>query len=406
MSPSKPIPVLLANDSFYSVLAVVRALRAAGYAPWLAVSEPGTFAARSRAKAGTVSVPDPALDGEGFVRALATAAARLRVAVVLPTAEHHLPILAGRNVDFGGIPLGVPSGETVARATDKALLSDLAQVSGLRTPSTREVGPGDSDKVLSVGLPAIVKPSRSWIRAADGTASRYYARYVPEGQVEETLDGLPDGKGLVQPYIHGTLYSISGISWEGELVCTLHQVSVRRWPVLVGGSAYARTVGRHTGLERGVRSLVGALGWSGPFQAQFMQDSDGEHHLLDLNPRIYGSIALATAAGLNLPAIWVDLLLGKRPEVGNYRIDVRFRHEERDLRALAWSLLKNDDQNQRRIPQGLLPHRGTAHAVMSIHDPAPILTSLLRGRAYLTSSIHDRMPVLSKAVKAVMRPKH
>src|SRR5919112_1035804 len=117
MSPPRDVPILLANDSFYSVLAAVRALRAAGYAPWLAVSEPGTFAARSRMKAGTVPVPDPAVDSERFVLELAAAAVRLRAAAVLPTAEHHLPILAGRKADFQGIPLGVPTRETVARAT-------------------------------------------------------------------------------------------------------------------------------------------------------------------------------------------------------------------------------------------------------------------------------------------------
>ena len=113
MPHSEPTPVLLANDSYHSVLAAVRALRAAGYAPWLAVNESGTYSARSRAKAGTVPVPDPRLDCEGFVRGLAAAAARLSVAAVLPAAEHHLLALAGREADFAGIPLGVPPRESV-----------------------------------------------------------------------------------------------------------------------------------------------------------------------------------------------------------------------------------------------------------------------------------------------------
>ena len=100
MPHSKPTPILLVNDSWYSVLAAVRALRTAGYAPWLAVNEPGTYAVRSRAKAGTVPVPDPSLDSEGFVRELAAAAAQLSAAAVLPTADHHLLILAGREAAF------------------------------------------------------------------------------------------------------------------------------------------------------------------------------------------------------------------------------------------------------------------------------------------------------------------
>ncbi len=89
--PRKPATsVLLVGDAYYSVLAAVRALRQAGYTPWLAVGEPGTYAARSRATAGTVLVPNPTFDREGFVRELAAAASRLSVAAVLPSAESHL----------------------------------------------------------------------------------------------------------------------------------------------------------------------------------------------------------------------------------------------------------------------------------------------------------------------------
>jgi hypothetical protein len=77
---------LLLGDPYYSVLATVRALRAAGDAPWLAVNETRTYVACSRATAGTIPVPDPGSDGEGFVGKLA-AARRLSIAAVLPSAE-------------------------------------------------------------------------------------------------------------------------------------------------------------------------------------------------------------------------------------------------------------------------------------------------------------------------------
>src|SRR5215212_7397670 len=81
---AEPTPILLAADTHFSALAAVRALRSAGYAPWLAIHVPRTYASRSRATAGTVLVPDPGLDGEGYVRKIAAAAARLSVQAVLP----------------------------------------------------------------------------------------------------------------------------------------------------------------------------------------------------------------------------------------------------------------------------------------------------------------------------------
>jgi len=146
--------------------------------------------------------------------------------------------------------------------------------------------------------------------------------------------------------------------------------------VPVGGSAYAETIAPNAELEQGVGRLLRRIGWSGLFHVQFIRDSRGEHLLIDLNPRIYGSLALASAAGLNLLQIWVDLLLGRRPKVGGYRIGVGFRQEEKDAQALA-RLLLTDGERQRAL-RGLLPQRGTAHAIFSLRDPMPLLTSLAK----------------------------
>jgi hypothetical protein len=79
------------------------------------------------------------------------------------------------------------------------------------------------------------------------------------------------------------------------------------------------------------------------------------------------------AAGLNLPAIWVDLLLGRQCQLGGYRIGTRFRHEEKDVRALAKMLV---DGEHLGALQGCMPRRGTTHAIFSFRDPMPLLVSV------------------------------
>jgi len=75
-----------------------------------------------------VPVPDAGPDPEGFVAALAEAAAQLRVAAVLPGTETSLTVLAGRGSDFSdGVVLGVPPREIVERAVDKSLLAELVK---------------------------------------------------------------------------------------------------------------------------------------------------------------------------------------------------------------------------------------------------------------------------------------
>jgi predicted ATP-grasp superfamily ATP-dependent carboligase len=379
MSFSQPTPVLLAATDHHGVLAAVRGLHVAGYAPWLAVHKAGTYAARSRATAGTVPVPDPSFDGEGFVRELAAAAGRLSAAALLPTGEPQLLSLADREADFPAIAFGVPSRESVKQATDKESLLELGANAGLRAPPTVKVVKGDTEAMSAFGFPAILKPLRSQVRNPDGTVSAYLARYVAAQQAGEAIEDLPDEGGLVQPFIPGELVSVSGVSWKGELVCALHQLAIRIWPVPVGGSSYAVTIRPDAGLEQGVGRLLRAIGWSGLFQAQFIRNSGGEHYLIDFNPRVYGTLALSLGAGLNLPAIWVKLLLGERPRFGGYRIGARFRNEEKDVQALAQLLV---DGERLRALRGGLPRRGTANAVFSPRDPMPLLTSVgkLAGR--------------------------
>jgi predicted ATP-grasp superfamily ATP-dependent carboligase len=98
----------------------------------------------------------------------------------------------------------------------------------------------------------------------------------------------------------------------------------------------------------------------------------GEAYVIDFNPRIYGSLALAIAAGSNLPAIWADLVLGRPVSAPPYRIGVHYRAEEDDYRALAHAFRSG---RRRDAVRGLLPRPRTVHAVFAARDPAPSIVT-------------------------------
>jgi hypothetical protein len=75
--------VLLAADECTGCLAAVRGLRASGYEPWVGVSEPGTYAARSGAADGVVRLPHPG-HAQHYADRVAELARGLDVAAVLP----------------------------------------------------------------------------------------------------------------------------------------------------------------------------------------------------------------------------------------------------------------------------------------------------------------------------------
>ena len=176
---------------------------------------------------------------------------------------------------------------------------------------------------------------------------------------------------MIAVLISSAMTAVGGVFWDGEIVAAVHQAAERIWPVDCGVISYATTIARDTELEDALARLLARIGWQGLFQVQFVER--GAHrYLIDLNPRIYGSLALALAAGQNLTGIWADLLLGRRPTVGGYRIGVRYRAEELDFRALAKLARRGRIAD---VMRGLLPRPNTVHAVFSRNDPLPLLAS-------------------------------
>lgn len=356
--------VLVVGDDYYASLAAVRGLRSGGYEPWFASAVAGTLAARSRAVAGAIRVPLPSDGAAAFVDAVAAEARRLGVAAVLPGTEASLAALAGRRDRFDAA-LGAPSPLLLRRVTDKAALAAAARAAGLASPAAVLLG-----EAATVAFPAIVKPVQSTMHSGSRTRDLPPARRVESVEELEALRReLPAAPFVVQPFLEGGLGALAGVAWNGEIVCASQQLARRIYPLGAGASSFAETIALDRDLLARVASLLASVGWSGLWELQFIAAED-DWYLIDFNPRFYGSLALAIAAGLNLPAIWTDLLLGRRPRIGAYRPGTRYRAEVRDVRAVLAGLP--------HTLRDAWPHRHTTHAVFALRDPLPFLELGLR----------------------------
>jgi predicted ATP-grasp superfamily ATP-dependent carboligase len=370
------LPILVTGGEQVAGLAVVRGLRAAGWRPYVVVVERRTPAAWSRSAAGRVRVPHPDTDPQGFVESLASTATRLGAAAVLPGTESTMVAVAEHADRFPpDVALGAPPAETVSLAIDKRHLEDLARSAGLHTPPTRLSTGNDWQQIArELGVPAVVKPARSVLETASGRVWVGVQRANSPDELRDCLSRLPAGPALVQPLLPGRMVTVNGACWKGSVVCSVHQIADRLWPLDMGVLAYARTIPRDVELDRRVARFIESVGWSGLFNLQFIEH-DGKLHLIDLNPRPYHSLALAIAAGQNLPAVWVELLLGRNPKIEPYRVGARFRAEEEDAQAVLTLFGRRQVRAARRA---LRPHRRTAHALLAPGDPLPAVVAFVR----------------------------
>ena len=233
--------VLVTGGDHTGPLAAVRALRAAGYEPWVAASGPRAYAARSRAAAGVIPVPDSGAEPEGFVERLRTAAEELGISALLGGTERDLVAIArGRN-RLGALATGTPELDSVLRVTSKRTVNDLAAQIGLKVPSTIEVDRGRLHAVKGIAPPLMLKPLRSELDTSDGGLVHSDVQLVnTQHELRHLAQTLRGERWLLQECVQGHLGAICGVAWNGAIVCAVHQRAQRIWPADVGVSSYAR----------------------------------------------------------------------------------------------------------------------------------------------------------------------
>lgn len=329
-----------------SAVAAVRALAAGGYRPFVVISRRRSAAALSRACAGVVPLPSP--ESSAFLDALRAEVSGGRYLTALATSDAAL------------LALGDPGLALV----DKSALPALAAAAGLSVPTTTLYPSPRAflDAAQLQDYPCVVK-ARVKASPVSAVAQRIDSPAGAEA-------GLRDMTGpiVVQPFLSGTMRAVAGVMVDGEMRAVVHQEYRRTWPAVCGVASAAVSTAPDVALERRVLQLL--RGHAGIFQVQLIGD-----HLIDVNPRAYGSLPLAVAAGANLPAIACAALEGAGHELVRGRAGVRYRWLEGDLRSVVQEV-RAGRVGLAGAARALMPRRHTAHSIESLRDPGPGLSRL------------------------------
>jgi predicted ATP-grasp superfamily ATP-dependent carboligase len=236
--------------------------------------------------------------------------------------EESTLLLVMRHIASLPVRVPFPKAEVIEKARDKALVLGVAQGLGIPIPLTLFDGPPGKDSPFP--LPALVKPrissgARGIAVAADreGLDLAYHqvARRFPRPLVQERLP--PQGEGIGVSLL---------LSPSGRLLASFTHRRLREYPV-AGGASTLRESARLPIVEKQALALLEALGFRGLAMVEFKRDvRDGSYRLMEVNPRFWGSLALAVSAGVNFPSILVDSALDRPPEPPPaYRTGVRCR---------------------------------------------------------------------------------
>jgi predicted ATP-grasp superfamily ATP-dependent carboligase len=274
----------------------------------------------------------PSPTAAGFVARVNELARQYGPLVVYPGTERSLTTLLqdSEALDPQAV-LAFPTGAPATQLRDKRCMAGLALDAGLHSPAILAQGMAAELRGSALPLPCVVK-------SAGSKGALDPARFVDDPErLAAILAIVPDDEPLlVQEAVAGPLTAVAVVvSRDGRLVARHQQTAERIWPPTAGGSSAAVSVRPDEELARRSARLAAAAGYWGLAHMQFMDSARGPL-LIDINPRFYGSMPLALACGVNLPAAWHAVVTGgPLPTPGPYAVGVRYRRLEADLAAAS-----------------------------------------------------------------------
>ena len=325
-----PLRALVTDVHLRSAVAGLRALGAAGtevlaLAPsWLGAG------LRSRHARGRAAGPDAVADPAGFAARVGALGAEFGPLVVYPGQEAAIDaLLAAPRPLLDKLALPYSSPESLKAVRDKRSLAELCAGVGLRAPKTLFEGTAAELLEGRISPPFMLKPARP------GGTLGSAAPVGFEHELRTRLVGMPpDEPLLVQKCTPGPLTAVALVlDRAGRVVSRFQQEARRTWPPEAGPSSLAVSVPPDEDLVTRSARLLAEAGYSGLAELQFVGNGRSRE-LIDVNPRFYGSLPLALAAGVNLPAAWHANVTGApTPSPGHYRVGVTYRWLEADFSA-------------------------------------------------------------------------
>lgn len=197
--------------------------------------------------------------------------------------------------------VAIPSEASLATALDKAALQELAKKIGIEVPAFQVLSSYSAlkDCIENSELPIVIK---STSHVANSQTIYIESEFERERVLRQDLANplLLQGPVQVQKRVEGHGEGFFALYQNGELKNFMMHQRLREYPASGGSSSAAKSIFREDLYVHGT-ALLDALNWHGPAMVEFKRSVDGQLHLIELNPKLWGSLDLSIEVGMNVP---------------------------------------------------------------------------------------------------------
>jgi len=230
----------------------------------------------------------------------------------------------------------------LAVAVDKEQMLAIAQRLGIGVPRNVLVRSKDevSEAVRDIGLPAVVKPAKSWVceHGAGGQTQvmRSFSQLVTTLEearlIVEELN-RPGNSVLFQQFLPGRREVIN-VFYASRVIHARFAQWVKRVRPLSDGtsSVYCQSIALPQDSGEQAERLLREIELEGYSEMEFQRGNDGKPYLTDIKPHFSPSVEIAVRAGIDFPYLLYQWACGEPlPCVEGYRVGQRMRFLEDDL---------------------------------------------------------------------------
>ncbi len=297
------------------------------------------LAFESRYTSCNVVLPGYAPDPDAFATAVLEFVREHPTRVILPTGDGVISALTPYREQFAeiGCVLALASNAALEVATDKDRTLEVAQKLGIAQPRTMRIDSLEDLPAVIAGFtfPFVLKPAVSWTGHSEQRLLPVEVIDAVEA-AEVTEQILAGGSSvLAQEWASGRREGVTLFIVDGEVLAACGHAAYRTSPPLGGASVMRESIPLPPDIYGPAVQLAQAIGLEGVCEVEFRRDAAGRPLLMEINPRLAGTIENAIHSGVDFPLLiwqWAAGLPVSR--VTGYKAGVRTHWLHGELRWL------------------------------------------------------------------------
>ena len=247
--------------------------------------------------------------------------------VIIPTLDIEIPLfqkIMNKLLKYG-VMVMIASKESFIQRGKKQLMSVVSQASFDIPKTIISTEKKELKKIAkNLGFPLAIKgmDTGCW-------------RLSHMGMIDLVWPSIPTiirKEFLVQEWVDGDVFSVSGVC---DMKYNAHSlISIHKLVRGENGETWGAVSVNLPDLEMGISEFLNNIEWIGPFEAEFVRESEsGRYYLIEINPRFPAWIGFAKGLGVNPAMTLLEILDGQKPDLSRAKVGECYLRNAVEYRA-------------------------------------------------------------------------